>query len=480
MQQFCKFLNSENSDLMRMIYWNAFFAMLLLVFFSCNSSKKIESSALANSLPPLQESFINIPIKIYAKPYLDKAELQTPLQFNSPGWPDFLISGCDFRYKYRFVRSGLRFSCVNNKATITMIGSYQIAGSKTVCAFGKQVSPWISGSCGFSPEPMRRVEINIASVFYFQPNYTIKSVSGVEKINPLDKCMVTILNSDVTDIVTDSIRSSVNAFSSSLDQTISSINLSALISKIGVAVGKKIPLSTYGFIKINPSAINLGPINFNKDTISLTAGFACFPEVSSDSNNHMITKFLPPLTATTLAGGFVINTNAAYDYLFIDSLLTRLVKDKPFQIEGTTIIIKKVVVRGLEHNAVEIRFDFTGSKSGTIFLTGRPVLDSKNQVISIPDLDYSLRSRDIVLNLGKTFFNKRIISTIREKAVIKIDDLYHQNKTRLDSAFNRNFAQNIYTTGNSREIKLTALVVKKDNLLFQLRAAGSMNVVVGK
>lgn len=463
----------------RLFQWYAcvLFSSVLL---SCSTSKKVVLSGAMNSLPALQESVINIPLKIYAKQYLDKAELQTPLQFTSPGWPDFLISNCDFRYKYRFVRSGFRFSCVNNKATITMTGNYQIAGSKTVCAFGKQVSPWVSGSCGFSPEPMRRVEISIASTLRFQPDYTLRSLSGVEKISALDKCMVTVLNSDVTELVTDSICSSVNAFSASLDQTVSGLRFTALINKIGTAVGKKIPLSTYGYIKINPSAINIGAINYNKDTIYLTAGFACFPEVSSDSINHAVTNFLPPLRAMPLNGGFIINANAAYDYLFIDSLLTRLAKNNSFQIEGKTVTIQKVMVKGLENHMVELRFDFSGSKSGTIYLTGTPVLDIKNQVISIPDLDYSLQSRDLVLNLGKTFFNKRIIATIREKATIKINDLYKQNKPRLDSAFNRNFAQNIYVAGNSREITLTGLVIKKDNLLFQVRVAGFMNVIVGK
>ena len=361
-----------------------------------------------------------------------------------------------------------------------MVGNYQIAGSKTICAFGKQVSPWISGSCGFSPEPMRRVEIKIASTLQFQPNYTMKSLSGVETISPIDKCIMTILNADITGLITDSIRSSVNAFSRSLDQTVAGLNFTPLIGRIGAAAGKKIALATYGYIRINPSAINIGTINYNRDTIYLTAGFACFPEVTSDSNNHVITNFLPPLTMAPLNGGFVINTNAAYDYIFIDSLLTRLVKDKPFQIEGRTVIINRIMVKGLDQNMVELRFDFSGSKSGTVYLTGTPVLDTKNQVISIPDLDYSLRSRDLVLNLGKAFFNRRIISMIREKAVIKIGDLYRQNKATLDSAFNRRFAQNIYTTGSSREIKLTGLVVKKDNLLFQVRVAGFMDITVGK
>lgn len=455
-------------------------AVLFFLLISCGSSKKISAPVPVNSLPPLQESVINIPVKIYARPFLAQAEAKTPLQFTSSGWPDFMPSGCDFRYKYRFVRSGFRFSCVNNKAVITMVGNYQLAGSKTVCAFGKQVSPWVTGSCGFSPESMRRVEINISSLLNFQPDYTIRSRSGVEKITAIDKCFVTILNSDITDLVTDSIRSSVNAFSGSLDQTLAGINYAALISKIGAAVGRKIPLSTYGFIKINPSGVHIGPINYNRDTIYFTAGFSCYPEVSSDSINHVITNFLPPLSNAALYGGFLINANAGYDYHFIDTLLTRFVKNRPFEIEGRTIYVQNLTVRGLENNRVELKFDFTGSKSGTLYLTGTPVLDTNNQVISIPDLDYSLRSRDFVLTLGKTFFNQKIIHTIREKAVIKIGDMYRSNKTRLDSAFNRNVAPNITTTGNTQQIKLTGMVVKKDNLLFQISSRGMMGVIVAK
>jgi hypothetical protein len=463
--------------MLRYLTINTLTALLIPFMISCGSSKKMVGLSI-NSLPPLQESIINIPVKIYAKPFLAKAESNTPLQFTSTGWPDFLTSGCDFRYKYRFIRSGFRFTCVNNKAVITMLGNYQLAGSKAVCAFGKQVSPWVSGSCGFSPESMRRVEINIGSSFNFQPDYTIRSHSGVDKISALDKCTITVLNTDITDLVTDSIRSSVNAFASSLDQTVSGINYAALVTRIGIAVGKKVALSTYGFIKINPSAVHINALNYSKDTLYLVAGFSCFPDVSSDSINHVITNFLPPLSSAALNPGFIINTNATYDYHFIDTLLTRFVKNRPFEIEGKNIYVQNITIRGLDENKVELRFDFTGSKSGTLYLTGTPALDTDKQIISIPDLDYSLRSRDLILTLGKTFFNQKILHNIREKTVIKTGDIYRQNKTRLDSAFNRQLAANVFTSGYTQQVKVTGLVVKKDNLLFQVSASGMMGVIV--
>ncbi len=457
---------------------NTFAALLLLLLFSCRSSKRVAGFSSINGLPPLQESVINIPFKVYLKPLLAKAEATIPLQLISSGWPDFFSAGCDFRYKYRFIRSGLRFSCVNNKAVVTMLGNYQLAGGKTICAFGRQVSPWISGSCGFSRESMRRVTINIGSTFSFRSDYTMRSHSGVEQITAMDKCAITLLNTDITGMVTDNIRSSFNSFAASIDQTVAGINYAALINKIGTAIGKKIALGTYGYIKINPSAVHISAINYARDTLYFTAGFSCFPEVSSDSNNLTVPNSLPPLSTGLLNPGFVINTNAAYDYHFIDTLLTRSIKNKPFKIDGKNIFVHDITIRALDNNKVELKFNFTGSKSGTLFLTGTPALDTNKQVISIPDLDYSLKSTDLMLTLGTTFFNQRILSSIRKKTIIKIEDIYLNNKTRLDSAFNRNAAPNIFTTGNTQQVKLTGLVINKNNLLFQVSAKGVMSVTV--
>ena len=85
--------------------------MSCLTFFavSCSSSKKIRSSArvVEDSLPALPESEIDLPIKIYAPPVLAKAEAVVSKEFTSETWPNYIQPSCDFRYKYRFVRSGL-------------------------------------------------------------------------------------------------------------------------------------------------------------------------------------------------------------------------------------------------------------------------------------------------------------------------------------------------------------------------------------
>ena len=90
-------------------------------------------------------------------------------------------------------------------------GNYQIAGSKTVCAFDKQVSPWVSGSCGFGNEPLRRVDLNISSTLTLLGNHQVLTSTKLDKLNPLDKCEVTLMQTDLTGEIMDSIKSSIEA-----------------------------------------------------------------------------------------------------------------------------------------------------------------------------------------------------------------------------------------------------------------------------
>ena len=178
------------------------YTLIALVFFvSCTSSKKAASSLilhLPDSLPALPTSEIDLPVKINAKPILFKANFLVPTEFTSDGWPNYLQPSCDFRYKYRFVRSGFIITCVNNVLGVQLTGNYQVAGAKCLCSLNKPVSPWISGSCGFGKEPLRRVNINVSSRLSFLPNFKIATITAPGKIDAMDKCYVSLFSSDVT------------------------------------------------------------------------------------------------------------------------------------------------------------------------------------------------------------------------------------------------------------------------------------------
>src|SRR5579863_880072 len=85
---------------------------LLLFLMACSSSKKtLSQKEEPQTLPELPLSELDIPIRIAAAPVLGRVEALVPLEFTSDGWPQYMQPSCDFRYKYRFVRSALQVSC---------------------------------------------------------------------------------------------------------------------------------------------------------------------------------------------------------------------------------------------------------------------------------------------------------------------------------------------------------------------------------
>ncbi|HTL06836.1 MAG TPA: DUF4403 family protein [Chitinophagaceae bacterium] len=432
----------------------------------------------ATVLPALPESNINVAVKVATGPFLAKAAVLVPKEVTSDGWPEYLQTSCDFHYKYRFVPGGFTFNCVNNQVMVKLSGTYQVSGEKCVCAFGKQTSPWIGGSCGFGKEQMRKTDIFIQSVLQFQPNYTVHTKTQAQKATALEKCTVSMFNLDITQQIMDSIKSSTNAFCYSMDSVVNGLDFSSTTKALAERINKKIPLDKYGYIKINPSAVRIGKMNSVKDTLQATLGIYCFPELHSDSTNNYSAAFLPPLQTADVQPGIKVYTNARYDYPFINSIINQMVRDTSFEVEGRKVVIKNVQLNGAENGKVEIMVDFEGDKKGSLYLVGTPQLDTASQVIIIPDLDYSLKSRDLVLNIGKAFFSNKILRTLREKATISIADIINQHRKEIDAQLNKQVMEGVFSTGALTDVRVLSLVVGKDVLQAQTCTRASASIII--
>ena len=191
-----------------------FYLPLIFLFLSCSSSRKLAVSK-EEQKHFLSCHFLNWIFRFIwqLRLIIAKAEKLVPTEFTSDAWPDFMHPSCDFRYKYRFIRSNLQISCTNNLISVHFGGNYQVSGSKCLCTAGIPVTPWISGNCGFSPQPVSKVNMSISTTLQFLPNYRIRTATTINQIQPVDKCSVSVFSNDITQLVMDSIRSSLATFS---------------------------------------------------------------------------------------------------------------------------------------------------------------------------------------------------------------------------------------------------------------------------
>jgi hypothetical protein len=454
---------------------------LVCFLLACSSAKKtIASQEEKLTLPELPLSELDIPIHIAAAPILSKAEKLVPETFTSDGWPEFIHPSCDFRYKYRFNRTMLQIGCSNNLISIRFGGNYQVSGSKCLCTAGIPVTPWISGNCGFQPQPLRRVNMALSATLQFLPNYTVRTNTVINQIQPLDKCEVSVFSSDITQLVMDSIRSSLATFSTALDQTIAGLSFTKYVNQIRDSGYNKMSIGNYGFLLLNPTALRIGQLNFAKDSFSISLGLSCKPQLGSDPINHIQSPpSLPALLQTESRNGFRIYLSMNYGYDFLTTMLKDSLHNKVFDYQGRTIVVKDASIRGIGNQQVEIHIDFAGSNHGSIFLRGTPVLDTAKQTLSIPDIQYSLEGEDLALKIARSLFRNKIRKSIQGKTYLDIAALLNANKANIDQQMNREWIKSFHSSGHLKEAKIIGMLVTRQNIQLQVFINGELKLLGG-
>ncbi|MHA4845298.1 DUF4403 family protein [Flavitalea antarctica] len=456
------------------------FSMLMLALVSCSTQKTTTttiSRTEKRSLPSLPVSQINIPVKLNMKVLIRQMDSLMAKEFTSEKWPDYLQTSCEFRYKYRFIRSPVSFTCINNRVSIGFTGNYQIAGSKAACAFGKQVSPWISGSCGFGSEPLRKVDVNISSQLFILPKYEVSTKTTLDKLVPRDKCTVSLLQTDMTAEIMDSIRASVEAYTGNFDQFVSTLNNNSLLTDWRAKGNRVVPVSKYGYLNLNPTMLRLGKFNYTRDSLMFSVGFNGNPEFSSDSVSISNRPYLPPFSNTESQPGISAYLNTVYNYSALTSLLNDSLKNKPFEVEGHTFVIRDIALGGTDEGKVTVDLRFDGYKKGTLHLTGTPVLDSARQVLSMPDISFSVDSKDMLVNMAKGLFRKRILKQLKDQSVLDLAALIQKNKTEIEKRMNQPLNEWLSTVGKFNEFRIVGLLSKKETIQIQVFVKGELSVV---
>ncbi|MFL5746001.1 MAG: DUF4403 family protein [Niastella sp.] len=451
---------------------------LLICIAACNSSKKVTIQPTAETqarlLPAMPSSIINIPFKIYMKPLLAMMDSSSPKEFTNDKWPNYTQSGCDFRYKFRFVRSPFTFGCVNNKVTIGFRGSYQIAGSKAVCAMDKQVSPWVSGSCGFGNEALRRVDLNISSTLTLLPNHQLLTSTRLDKINAVDKCQVTMMQNDLTDEIMDSIRASVESTCGTFDKFIQTLNNNAMLRQWRSGGSRVIPISTYGFLNLNPSDLRVSNFNVFRDTLYFSIGYRGEPKFSSDSQQLVTHAALPPISNSQYSTGINTYLDAVYQYSFFNKLMTDSLVNKPFEVEGRTFVIKDVKLSGTNDGKIQVDVSFTGNRKGVLHLKGTPQLDAEKQLLSMPDVTFALDTKDMMVNIAKALFHKKIMKQLANQSVLDIAALIEKNKKVIEARLNQQITPWMSSAGTFQEFRLMGLLPQKDYIQVQAYIRGTL------
>jgi hypothetical protein len=445
------------------------------------SAQKTASEITIDSLP---ESQIDIPIQINLRPIYAIAERHVDTVFTSPQYPDgWIQANCATRYKYHFRRSPLKISMNETTLNLAFMGYYQIIGSTRACMNGTVLSPWApSCRCGFD-EAERRVNIAFSSTFRLQPNYLLRTTIIRSEPQALDKCSVCFWGQDITTTVINGLKKELDASKKAMEDSFSMINLRPYIQQAWNKMSDVYAIPGVGYFTLHPKKLRMENINAKNDLLNINLGISASPLVSFARPDVSFSP-VPDLSTANNPGGFNIYLEAALQYDSLSRVMNSYMWNKRFDFnEGFVknhIIIQQTEVSGDTLGNLVLKVDFTGSFNGTAFFKGKPSYNTDKKSIEVIDMDYDLRTKNILLNTAKWLFNKRILAELKNYTTFSLANYYDTASKTLNDWLNREWTKGIRGSGAINDLKLTSVYALPQHLLIRSNCVGKLNVMVSE
>lgn len=477
-------INMQYSN--RYIY--TLFALLItfISFYSC--SKKIipEKPVLRNTgIDTLPLSDIDIPVQIPLQPLVKMAESQIEKQYTSEGWPyDYVVDSCTTRYMYRFRRGPVKLSGQGSQLKLEFMGYYAIAGSQRLCAgtgsSQASITPWSPPcTCGLK-EAERRVQVGYTVDIRLNSDFTLQPLIKSLKPVPLDKCNMCFWSYDITSTIMDRLLAQLDDARKAIEDSMRIMQLRPRFQQLWDSLNNVISLSGMGYLRVNPEKLRISRLLVQNDTLVFSLGISARPVITQQKPAPVLRTVIPDISDFQLRNGFSLHLDAQLDYDSLSRILNQKLLKKRIDIEqvGKHVIVENCQIYGADGEKLIFKLDFSGSETGTFYLTGNPAYDVATRQLSVNNLDYDIRTRDMLVKTAKWLFNRKILQTLQSYTKFDLNTYERSLISQVNSQIPKELYPGVWVNGAVNAVTLDRLIPSKEKLIVRLSSTGNMRLTL--
>lgn len=426
-------------------------------------------------IPDQPVSIVKVPIKIDLAPYFKETNAAIPKTFEGGDHPCTGVS-----YDYFFKRKPIKFNGTGTFLEYSVKGSYWMKMSycpeciKLFSARPECITSRINFSCGVN-EPMRTMKVAFKSKIGVSPEYRLQSRTFLKSVKATSPCKVTLFRFDATGTLEKEVKKALKSVEKDIDEAIEEIDLRPDMELTWKAIEEPIDLEGYGYMFLNPSKVGMSNIRYMGDTAYLDAYLQAYPEVRLDTIGFRPTP-LPGLSEISVDDGFDVKMDITAKYDSLSTILTRDIKGLETDVKGNKVVFGEVDVHGAADHKLHIKVDFSGKKSGTLYLTGTPSFNAEKQLISFPDLEFDIKTKSTLLKSAKWLFDKKITNMVRDAATMELSTYLDEFKTTVDESLNGEVDKGVYMHGAVEKILIDFIYPREDALFIRVSSTGNLGI----
>ncbi len=232
------------------------------------------------------------------------------------------------------------------------------------------------------------------------------------------------------------------------------------------------------WLKVTPKSISAAPINgskgFIRHTSSIQAVAECF---TGKEPSYNINKTLPDLTPVSkLSDNFIINLTSYIGYEYIDSISKALLVNTTYAVGKKNLTITGVNVYSGEDKLI-VETDVTGSIKGKLYFAGKPVYRAADSSIILSNLDFHLKTRNVLLKSATWLANGGIERILEKKMVYPVGgDLRNTYDLLEENLKHYELAEGFYLGGQLLKMEVMQPVLSKQAIIAPVVIEGKVHV----
>jgi Domain of unknown function (DUF4403) len=231
------------------------------------------------------------------------------------------------------------------------------------------------------------------------------------------------------------------------------------------------------YVLIQPESLSATQPRGKGTTLSTNVAVVVRPRVVIGDRPAVKELPLPPSGRVAPGRGFQLQLTADLPYAVVDSILDKKLVGHTFDARGHAITVTGTHLYG-SGDRVVLQVKGKGDARGTIYLVGTPEFDPVTRTISVPDLDFSVESRELLPKVAEWLMGDQLRDDLRGAARFELGDRVDGIRADVDHALNRNLGRSVRMTGGVDALRPLGVFVFSQSLGAVVAADGHLQIHV--
>lgn len=343
-------------------------------------------------------------------------------------------------------------------------------------------------ACEFCPELEKQtafdVDVFLKTSIEVLKNYKIQSNTQsdgfVWKSTP--KISFGPFNISIAPIVERAISEQLGEISKEIDRNINrQADLRSHVNDLWLVAQQpyQIDEESNSWLSINPMAIYLSPIESRNQAIFINLGLECIIDARYGSKPlPKSTNPLPELKFTQRkSDAFTVNITSSLTFYDAGILAGMSVKGMEMAYKQRKIVVRDLEIFGKGELAY-VRVAFDGSAKGNIYLYGKPRYDSEKNIFYFENLDYDIKTRNLLLKSADWLANDLIRKKLGESLRFSFEEEVKTMRTGIADMLKEYRYEDLFVLrGKLKSFKVEDIIVAEDRFDILLYADGNAKLI---